>query len=71
MESEYSCDKCKLPMHNIMEVGYLGDPNGPDADFECNPTMELMCLCPECTPVKFLTHKDKDILVTYEKKISR
>jgi len=60
MEAEYICDKCNLPMHDIREVGYLGDPKGPQTEFECHPLMELMCLCPECTPVEFLLHKDND-----------
>ena len=57
MESTYICDKCKIPMHDIKEVGYLGDPNGPQADFECSPFIELLCLCPACAPVDFLLPK--------------
>jgi hypothetical protein len=60
IEVEYTCDKCNFPMHDIREVGYLGDPHGPQTEFECNPFMELMCLCPKCTPVEFLLHKNDE-----------
>ena len=58
IKPQYICDKWNLPMNTIREVGYLGNPNGSEEEFECSPFTELICLCPTCTPVDFLLPKE-------------
>ena len=53
--TEFVCDKCNYPMHDMVEIGFLGDPT--ENRDECNPFTELMVLCPKCTPIEFLRNK--------------
>ena len=46
----FICDKCMVPLYGIEELGFLGDPNNS----RCDETVELMTLCPECTPYSYL-----------------
>ena len=56
LPKDYKCDKCKVDI-SLIDVGFLGDKKDYDAinktddvdlignSFECNPMMEMKCVC--------------------------
>jgi hypothetical protein len=55
-EPPFICDKCMVPMYGMEEVGFLGNPHTT----KCEENMELMTLCPECTPYCYIFKQKKN-----------